>query len=240
MHTGCCYGYVRVSTAAQAQEGSSLEEQERKIKAWAELHSMKLMGIFSDQGVSGTFMFNRPGFAALMKVIDRGDVLVANDLSRVSRNTRDTAELIEKFKEKDIKAVFIKDGFDTSTMMGVAMAQMASIMKQMEARQTAERTKDTLQDMKARGKNISRPPYGWKKESPEKGSRLVENPQEQKIIHIMRVLRDDKNFSYAEIADELNSRNIPSPGKGSKGWSRNTVSVVIKRKEVGTKGREDK
>jgi DNA invertase Pin-like site-specific DNA recombinase len=201
---------------------------------------MKLIEIFRDEGVSGTFMFQRLGFGALMKVIDKGDTLVANDLSRVSRNIRDTAELIEKFRALEIKAVFIKDSFDTSTMMGEAMAQMASIMKQMEARQTAERTKDTLQDMKMRGKNISRPPYGWKKEKKEKGSKLIEDPKQQKIITFMRILHVEKKMGYEEIARELNGRGAPSPGKGEKGWSGKAVKKVIDRTEVCTKGRGDK
>jgi DNA invertase Pin-like site-specific DNA recombinase len=237
--SGCCYGYVRVSTTMQAQEGASLDEQKRKITAWADMNSMKLMEIFKDEGVSGTFMFERPGFKELMKVIDKGDVLVANDLSRVTRNASDAAKLLEDFKGKEITIVFIKDGFDTSTMMGGVMAQMASLMKEMEAKQTAERTKDTLAEMQLKGRNISRPPYGWKKVSSVKGSGLVECPNQQYIITWMRKLRSENKLAYAEIARRLNEKSVPSPGKREKGWSGESVKKIIERTEVPTRGRDD-
>jgi len=238
--SGCCYGYVRVSTAMQAQEGASLDEQERKIRAWSDMNSMKLMGVFKDEGVSGTFMFERPGFGDLMKVIDKGDVLVANDLSRVTRNASDAAKLLEDFKAREITIVFIKDGFDTSTMMGGVMAQMASLMKELEAKQTAERTKDTLAEMQMKGRNISRPPYGWQKASSVKGSGLVENENQQFIIKWMRKLRDENKLPYAEIAKILNDKGVPSPGKGKNGWTGESVKKIIERKEVAVGGRDEK
>lgn len=237
--SGCCYGYVRVSTAIQAQEGSSIDEQERKIKAWAEMNNKKLVKIFKDEGVSGTFMFERPGFKSLMSLIDKGDVLVANDLSRVTRNASDIAKLLEEFKSKEIAIVFIKDGFDTSSMMGNVMAQMASIMKEMEAKQAAERTKDTLAEMKTQGRNISRPPYGWKKSSYAKGSGLVEHKEQQIIITAMRKMRED-GMNYTQIANKLTSDGVPSPGNGSKGWYANGVKRIIERETVNCKGREVK
>lgn len=238
--SGCCYGYVRVSTAMQAQEGASLDEQERKIRAWSDMNSMKLMKIFKDEGVSGTFMFERPGFKSLMEVIDKGDVLVANDLSRVTRNAGDAAKLLEDFKVKEVTIVFIKDGFDTSTMMGGVMAQMASLMKELEAKQTAERTKDTLAEMQAKGRNISRPPYGWKKASAAKGSGLIEHEGQQVIIKLARKLRNEDKIAYTEIAKGFNEKGIPSPGKGSKGWTGESVKKIIERTEVSTGGREEK
>lgn len=237
--SGCCYGYVRVSTAMQAQEGASLDEQERKIRAWVDMNSMKLMGLFKDEGVSGTFMFERPGFGDLMKVIDKGDILVANDLSRVTRNASDAAKLLEDFKAKEITIVFIKDGFDTSTMMGGVMAQMASLMKELEAKQTAERTKDTLAEMQVKGRNISRPPYGWKKASAAKGSGLVEHQDQQVIIRWTRKLRNDNKLSYTEIARILNEKGVPSPGKGKNGWNGESIKKIIDRLEVSTKGRDE-
>lgn len=236
--SGCCYGYVRVSTTIQAYEGTSIDEQERKIRAWAEMNNSKLMGLFKDEGVSGTFMFERPGFGALMKVIDRGDILVANDLSRVTRNGADLSRLLAEFKAKDIVIVFIKDGFDTSNVMGNVMAQMASIMKEMEAKQAAERTKDTMAEMKLQGRNISRPPYGWMKASPEKGSGLIEHPDQQKIISAMRRMNED-GMTHNEIAIKLNIDDVPSPGKSANGWSAAVVKKVIMRTNVNTKGRNE-
>ena len=57
-------GYVRVSTSRQADEGVSLEAQERRIRAWAEANDHELIGLHSDPGLSGGKMANRPGLLA--------------------------------------------------------------------------------------------------------------------------------------------------------------------------------
>ncbi len=235
-NSGYGYGYVRVSTIKQAVEGCSIEDQVRRIKAWAEINDIKLMEIYIDSGVSGTFMFERPEFAKLMDALDRKDVLVAYDVSRVSRNSGDTAILLERLKEKEIYAVFIKDGFDTSTMMGQCMAQMTSMMKAIEAAQISERVKDTVEMMKANGQNITRPVYGWKKESNIKGCGLVEVMEQQLVIIRMKQLHKD-GLSMNAIATLLSKEGTVPPGKGTK-WNSGTVTAIIHRGPVAINGRK--
>uniref|UniRef100_A0A6C0CFL9 Resolvase/invertase-type recombinase catalytic domain-containing protein n=1 Tax=viral metagenome TaxID=1070528 RepID=A0A6C0CFL9_9ZZZZ len=235
-NSGCAYGYVRVSTTKQVQEGSSLEEQEKKIRAWAELHSMDLKDVFVDKGVSGTFMFNRPEFGKLIACMDKGDILVANDLSRVSRNSADTAQLIEMLHKMEAYAVFIKDGMDTSTMMGQSMVQMASIMKGIEANYTAERVKDTLASMRENGQNTGRPPYGWTRANQDRGSHLIEVPEQQAIVASIKKMSKEDGLSYREIARRLTKDNIPSPGKLAR-WNDKSVKLIVCREEVATGGR---
>ena len=45
------WGYVRVSTQMQVDEGESLTTQERQVRAYAELHGMRLDGVFVEKGV---------------------------------------------------------------------------------------------------------------------------------------------------------------------------------------------
>ena len=53
-------GYIRVSTAEQANEGVSLEAQRSRIAAWAEVNDYSLAAIHSDAGLSGKRADNRP------------------------------------------------------------------------------------------------------------------------------------------------------------------------------------
>lgn len=238
-NSGCCYGYARVSTAIQTTEGHSLEEQEKKIRAWAELNNMKLMGMYIDAGVSGTFMFERPEFSRLMKDIDRGDVLVAYDISRVSRNSKDMTDLMHIMKKMGASAYFIKDGFNTSTTMGKAMAQVASIFKEIEAAYTSERTREAYQENKQAGRASGRPPYGWKKIDYSPGSGLIEDPEQQRIISLIRRLRDEDKMSFNAIANKLTTDEIPTPTKGHY-WNSQSVTLIYRRRDVATKGRHDK
>ena len=58
-------GYVRVSTAGQADRGVSLEAQAEKIRAMAVVHSAELLDIIVDGGESAKSL-NRPGMARLL------------------------------------------------------------------------------------------------------------------------------------------------------------------------------
>lgn len=233
----CCYGYVRVSTINQTESGSSIEDQTKRIKGWADMNDMKLMGIYTDKGVSGTFMFERPEFKKMIGLVQKGDTLVANDLSRVSRNGDDMMTLVRILGERGARAVFIADGLDTSTKMGKFMIKVTSMIKEMEVQQSAERVADTMAVMKERGQNVSKPPYGWTKSSPEQGSSLIEVPEQQAIIARMRALYE-AGSSFRGIARLLTNEEIPSPG--GKRWNDITVKSIIMRENVATKGRYDK
>ena len=99
-------GYVRVSTQGQAEDGVSLDAQEAKVRAWADLNGAEVV-IFRDEGISGKRSDNRPGLVAALDAVGKGDALVCYSLSRLSRSTKDTltiADLLAK-READLEPV---------------------------------------------------------------------------------------------------------------------------------------
>ena len=61
------YGYVRVSTDRQADEGVSLGAQERTLAGYALMQGLQLDRTFVEQGVSGsTPLVERPEGAKLL------------------------------------------------------------------------------------------------------------------------------------------------------------------------------
>ena len=48
------YAYARVSTAAQADEGESLDVQRRQIEGYAMQHDLRVEKHFVERGVSGS------------------------------------------------------------------------------------------------------------------------------------------------------------------------------------------
>jgi site-specific DNA recombinase len=55
-------GYIRVSTAAQAEKGESLDTQKRQIEDYCQQKGWTLIQIYEDAGVSGSKAEGRPGF----------------------------------------------------------------------------------------------------------------------------------------------------------------------------------
>ena len=48
------YGYVRVSTQAQADEGESLAVQQRQIEGYCHMHALSLDRVYVERGISGS------------------------------------------------------------------------------------------------------------------------------------------------------------------------------------------
>ncbi len=71
------YGYCRVSTTRQANEGESLEVQRRQIKGYADMHGLALDEIVIEEGVSGSVpVVERPAAGPLFAKLSKGDVVV--------------------------------------------------------------------------------------------------------------------------------------------------------------------
>ena len=65
--------YIRVSTTEQADEGYSIEIQERMCKAAIESKGWTYTKTYADPGISGRTM-NREGLQAMLAAIERGEV----------------------------------------------------------------------------------------------------------------------------------------------------------------------
>jgi len=196
--------YTRVSTAEQANEGYSIEEQERMCKAAIESKGWSFVGTFSDPGISGRTM-NRPGLQDMLSEINKGNVeaVVIYKLDRLSRKQKDTMTIIEDvFLKNDIALVSLNETLDTSTPWGRAMIGILSSFNQMESENIQMRTA-MGREAKANSGGYAggKPPIGYKAEN---GS-LVVVPEEAEIVRLVFQLRKEGG-TYMGIAEELNQR----------------------------------
>lgn len=88
------YGYARVSTQGQARDGTSLEDQTRKLKAAGAVE------VFAD-AFTGTLR-DRPQLDALLANLRPGDTIVVTKLDRMARSTLQGLELIQELTERDV------------------------------------------------------------------------------------------------------------------------------------------
>lgn len=240
--TKYCYGYIRVSTTGQAAEGVSIETQKAEIERWCQRNDAKLISIEIDAGVSGTLKSaDRPVLAKLLSQLSKGDVIVTYTLSRLSRNFPDTMNTIEMIHERGAYFACVKEGYDTSTMAGEMTMRIMASVADIQAQQISAYSKEAVDNMKLMGRHNGRPPYGWTKRNKDRGSGLVEVPEEQKIIALIRIMRSRKdknglNTSYLSIARKLDEMNVKTPGRAKK-WNSTTVKSIAERTKVNVKGR---
>ena len=94
------YGYCRISTAKQ-----NIDRQERNIK------SLYPDAIIIKEAFTGTKLEGRKEFEKLLKVIKKGDTIIFDSVSRMSRNAAEGAELYRKLFNDGITLVFLKEPY---------------------------------------------------------------------------------------------------------------------------------
>src|SRR3954463_14593837 len=109
------YGYVRVSTIRQADDGESLEVQRRTINGYALMHGLTLNGVFVERGVAGSKpLSDRPQSAALLATLKKGDIVITPKLDRMFRSAIDALNVLADLKYRGISLHMIDLGGDVT------------------------------------------------------------------------------------------------------------------------------
>lgn len=158
------YGYARVSTATQADEGQSLIAQERQVRAYAELHGLPLATVFIERGVSGSTPLGERGEGArLLTLAKPGDAIVTPKLDRMFRSALDALGTMAALRDRGVSLHMIDLGGDV-TGNGVAklVFTILAAVAEAERDRIRERIADVKRDQKARGRYLGgAAPFGF-------------------------------------------------------------------------------
>src|SRR4051812_39351188 len=98
-----CYGYLRVSTERQAEEGESLGTQQRTVEGYAMMLGLTLDGMFIERGVSGSKpLADRPEGARLLATLQPGDVVITPKLDRMFRSALDALDVLGQLQKRGV------------------------------------------------------------------------------------------------------------------------------------------
>ena len=215
--------YARVSTQEQVENGNSLEFQIDKLKAYCQLHELKVVGEYIDAGVSGA-KFNRPALNKLKNDIEKIDIVLIYKLDRLSRSIKDTMLLIEDiFKPNNIDLISLSENFDTSQAMGMATIGMLSTFAQLERETIKERMiAGKIQAVK-NGKYINHAPFGYKKVD----GKLVKDEDTRKCVEfIFKKLLE--GYSTTKIAKMIELNGYAKSRTAL--WHFNTINRFVHKK----------
>lgn len=150
-------GYLRVSTAEQADSGAGLSAQRAAITAEAARRGWELTFI-EDAGYTAKDL-NRPGIQQALALLDAGkaDILCVSKLDRVSRSVIDGAGLVRRADRKGWSVCMLDVDVDTSTPNGNFNANIRFAMAELERDLISQRTKDGLAAKRASGVRLGRP-----------------------------------------------------------------------------------
>ena len=223
-------GYARCSTSEQANEGMSIDAQTARIRAWAEIEGAEIAEVVIDAGVSGAKpLADREGGALIAHLLDvKGggiDAVVVVRTDRLGRNAAETLALLRRFRTGPVGLVSVAEHIDLATPHGRAMAGVAAVFAELERDLIAERTVDSLAELRAQGLAWNHPPFGWNVED----RRLVPEPSELETLARAIELRWGGD-SYGKIARTLTAEGRPTKRGGV--WQSMSVRSVLRTAET--------
>lgn len=145
------YGYARCSTNEKLQD---INRQVRELK----LQGATDTTIYLEYE-SGT-KINRAELTKLLDIIEYGDTLVATEVSRITRSTKQLCDIVDFAKTKHIKLIlgnFVVDCSKELDPMTEGMLKMMGVFSELERNITSQRVKSGMQNAQSKGKQIGRP-----------------------------------------------------------------------------------
>ena len=106
--------YCRVSTSQEAQQNSFKRQREYYTEKIAANPDWTLVGIFADEGITGTSADKRPGFQKMIRWCQKGkiDYIITKSVSRFSRNTLECLYYVRLLQDLGVPILFESEGLN--------------------------------------------------------------------------------------------------------------------------------
>ena len=213
--TGPALLYMRVSTGRQAEEGMSLDSQQRQLLLQAEILGYKDVVVVREEGRSAGSLNGRPELSKARAMLKAGEAsaLISLKLDRLSRKTRDVLELAEDAERQNWRLVVLDLNLDTGTPVGRMVLTILAAVAEMERARIGERQADRHAHRRSHGQVWGVTP----------GPRSTITTETRRHILAERAAGQ----SLGTIAARLNAENVPT-AKGGARWYASTVAHVLK------------
>ncbi len=156
------YGYIRVSSDKQ-----TVENQRFEINKFCERKEMKIDG-WIEETISGTKAYNKRELGKLLKRVQKGDLIICSELSRLGRNLFMIMEILNICMTKECRVWTIKDNYRLGDdIQSKVLAFAFGLSAEIERNLISQRTKEALALRRAQGVRLGG----------ERGVRLRLNPK---------------------------------------------------------------
>ena len=177
------YGYLRVSTDKQ-----SLENQKLEINRYCKRENISV-DRWVTETISGTKNFEERKLGKMIKKLNKDDILVCSEISRLGRNLFQIMMILNICMQKGIQVWTIKDNYRLGMdIQSKVLAFAFGLLAEIERDLISQRTKEALARLKAEGKKLGR----------EKGSLNRKHKLDGKQEEIKRML--SQKISQNKIA----------------------------------------
>lgn len=155
------YGYIRVSSDKQ-----TVENQRFEINNFCEREQLHIDG-WIEETISGTKAYNKRQLGVLLKKVQKDDLIICAELSRLGRSLFMIMEILSLCMKKECKVWTIKDNYRLGDdIQSKVLAFAFGLSAEIERNLISQRTKEALARKKAEGVVLGRPK--GRKTSPQK------------------------------------------------------------------------
>lgn len=154
--------YLRVSTEQQKTLNQELE-----LVEYCKRNNIEVFKIYKDEGISGT-KTSRPQLDLMLKDMREKcfDCVIVWKLDRLGRSTQHLLQLLQEFKNQNVRLICTTINLDTETSQGKFFFTIISAVAELEREMIVERINLGLERARKQGKTLGR-----KKGSKDKGRR---------------------------------------------------------------------
>lgn len=199
------YGYIRVSTEQQSEEGVSLDTQLRQLEGYAMQHNFDLEHVYTDKAVSGWKpLDSRPAGGQLLDALKSGDVVLCPKLDRMFRNSNDALSVSEKLRKIGVSLHLLDLGGDvTGNGVSKVFFTILAAFAEFERDRIAQRIRDVKKSQREDGKYLGGSvPFGYDL-GPD--GEIVENSEQQALVDEIVSLRR-AGMSLRAISSEMKAQ----------------------------------
>ena len=162
------------------------------------------VGVYSDNGISGTGTAKREGFRRLIADCDAGnvDLILTKSISRFARNTVDLLQTVRHLKEIGVEVFFEREGISTFTTDGELLLTLLASFAQAESESISANVKWAIRKRFEEGiPNGHKAPYGYEWDG--EMYRII--PEQGEVVRYIfdRYLAGASGYSIAKELKEM-------------------------------------
>ena len=219
--------YCRVSTD-NVEQTSSYELQKAHYEDYiSQYPNWEMVGIYADEGISGTAMRHRDDFNRMIADCESGkiDVILTKSVARFARNMVDAVSTIRKLKalKNPVRIIFESENIDTFDDTHTMMMQFSAMLAEAESRNKSDIMTWSIRERYNRGNFLTPELFGYRID--EDGNYVIQEDEAEIVLLVYSMYIT--GYMPSEIASTMTKLGFKSNIKGEHKWNSDVVNNII-------------
>lgn len=221
--------------AAYARVSTDSEDQLNSYKTQCEFYREKLsndpniifIGLYADEGLTGTKMRKRPDFLRMLEDCRAGKItrIITKSVQRFARNAVECLSIAKELANKGVTIKFETTGIDTADPSSWLILGIMATVAEEEVRTISHNITWTFQKKFARGEYMGGRIYGY---DTKNNFKIIDH----EAVVVRRIFDEFiAGKTCNEIKNGLEQDHIKSPKTGKPIWYAKTVEAILKNEK---------